>query len=239
MKTIEPLYIALDFESADAALTFLQQNQLQGVPVKVGMELFYKEGPSIIKQLNDRGNPIFLDLKLHDIPMTVKRAMASLASLKVDVVNVHAQGGSEMIAAAKEGLAALENPPLLLAVTQLTSTNQSMLEEELKVQAPLQEIVQHYALLAKNSGADGVVCSVKEVSFIREVCGKQFVTLTPGIRRQLDEHHDQKRVATPFEAGKQGSHSIVVGRSITQAENPLRTYQMIKEELQHGQQSIH
>ncbi|MFC7061271.1 orotidine-5'-phosphate decarboxylase [Halobacillus seohaensis] len=233
---MNPLYVALDFENKQQTLKFLEMNDLAKVPVKVGMELFYKEGPSIIKELKQSEHPVFLDLKLHDIPATVKRAMKNLASLEVDVVNVHTQGGSRMIESAIEGLTegSQGDRPLLLAVTQLTSTDETMLKKELLTNHSMEEVVAHYAQLSKNSGADGVVCSVKEVKQIEKNCGSDFLKLTPGIRQADDDLHDQVRVATPYEAGLTGSQSIVVGRSITQAKDPRRTYDQIKEEFLHG-----
>ncbi|MFD2925457.1 orotidine-5'-phosphate decarboxylase [Halobacillus naozhouensis] len=241
MKTryLQPLYLALDLQDRSQALDFLEQHQLQDIPVKVGMELFYREGPGLIEELAKQGHPIFLDLKLHDIPTTVKRAMSNLAKLDVDVVNVHAQGGKHMIEAAREGLeqSSRGKRPLLLAVTQLTSTDETMLHNELLVKEKMTDVVAHYAELAHQSGADGVVCSVHEVETIKQTCGNSFLTLTPGIRRSTGVLHDQKRAATPVEAGEIGSDSIVVGRSITQANNPLAAYQTIKEEFENGRQA--
>ncbi|WP_173918773.1 orotidine-5'-phosphate decarboxylase [Halobacillus sp. Marseille-Q1614] len=232
-----PLYVALDFPGKQQALEFIEANDLNGVPVKVGMELFYREGPAIIEELKKRNHPVFVDLKLHDIPATVRRAMTSLASLEVDIVNLHAQGGSEMMQAAAEGLevGSAHKKPLLLAVTQLTSTDDHMLENELLVKdKSMGEAVVHYAKLAKNNRVDGVVCSVKEVPAIRAACGPEFVTLTPGIRQDESNRHDQKRVATPRAAGEAGSDYIVVGRNITQSSNPLAAYQNMKEEFIDG-----
>ncbi|WP_163530457.1 orotidine-5'-phosphate decarboxylase [Halobacillus ihumii] len=241
MKTshLQPLYLALDLENKSQVLHFLEQHQLQGIPVKVGMELFYREGPSMIEELAKQGHPIFLDLKLHDIPTTVKRAMSNVAKLDVDVVNVHAQGGKHMIEAAREGLeqSSQGKRPLLLAVTQLTSTDESMLHHELLVKEKMTDVVDHYAGVSKQSGADGVVCAVHEVKAIKQNCGNSFLTLTPGIRRSSGENHDQKRSATPFKAGEIGSDSIVVGRGITQASDPLAAYQTFKEELENGRQT--
>ncbi|UOQ93111.1 orotidine-5'-phosphate decarboxylase [Halobacillus shinanisalinarum] len=237
-RQLDPLYLALDLENKHHVVDFIEQNQLKGIPVKVGMELFYREGPQVIYELRERGHQIFLDLKLHDIPATVKRAMSNLAKLDVDVVNVHAQGGRKMIEAAREGLeeASSGARPLLLAVTQLTSTDQAMLEDELLVQDEMPQVVGHYAKLAKQSGADGVVCSVQEVETIKQSCGHSFLTLTPGIRLTSGEVHDQKRIATPNLAGKKSSDAIVVGRSITAAEQPSAAYQKIKEEFEYARQ---
>nr|WP_205092472.1 orotidine-5'-phosphate decarboxylase [Thalassobacillus pellis] len=230
------IYIALDFESGEKALAFLDEHSLTGVAVKVGMELFYREGPWIIKQLQKRGHPVFLDLKLHDIPNTVKKAMKNLASLGVDVVNVHAQGGSEMMKAAREGLdegAGNGKRPMLLAVTQLTSTDEQMLSEELQVISKVEDSVIHLAKLAKESGADGVVCSVHEVAGIKASCGEEFKTVTPGIRLVSSEQHDQKRVATPKEAKRQTTDAIVVGRGITQHPSPKEAYRQVEKEWEY------
>ncbi|WP_082234233.1 orotidine-5'-phosphate decarboxylase [Halobacillus massiliensis] len=237
MSTNNPLYVALDFPRKEQVLQFLETNGLKKVPVKVGMELFYREGPSIIEDLKKRNHPVFLDLKLHDIPATVKRAMTSLASLEVDIVNLHAQGGSAMMQAAAEGLdiGSANKKPLLLAVTQLTSTDDMMLSNELLINGKsMEEAVIHYAVLSKNNGVDGVVCSVKEVPALRKACGKDFIALTPGIRQSDAEHHDQKRVATPEAAGEAGSDCIVVGRNITQSSDPFAAYKKMKEEFLNG-----
>lgn len=236
MKTVAPLYIALDMETDRQAIDFLDYHHLASLPVKVGMELFYQSGPAIISSLKERQHPIFLDLKLHDIPTTVKKAMRNLARLDVEVVNVHAQGGTEMIAAAREGLEAGcqgKERPVLLAVTQLTSTDQTMFTEELRQQGTVKESVIHLAQLAKEGGADGVVCSVHEVKAIKEVCGDNFLTVTPGIRPEGSDRNDQKRAATPKEAKQEGTDAIVVGRAITAAEHPGKSYQQIVEEWKH------
>ncbi|MCP3026182.1 orotidine-5'-phosphate decarboxylase [Halobacillus sp. A5] len=240
LKSLAEIYVALDFEDKQQALSFLQNNNLAGIPVKTGMELFYREGPRIIHDLKEKGHPVFLDLKLHDIPQTVKRAMKNLASLGVDVVNVHASGGKEMIQAAREGLregSINENSrPVLLAVTQLTSTDQNMLTNELLIPHSVKENVAHLAELSRAGGADGVVCSVEETKIVKQVCGSEFLTLTPGIRQQNETNHDQKRVASPHKAGGEGTDAIVVGRSITQAQSPETTYKQIREEFLNGQQ---
>ncbi|WP_037985912.1 orotidine-5'-phosphate decarboxylase [Thalassobacillus devorans] len=231
------LYIALDIENKKKALQFLEQHQLEGTAVKVGMELFYQEGPSIIAGLKERNHDIFLDLKLHDIPTTVENAMRNLSRLDVDMVNVHAQGGIEMIAAAKKGLeegCQGKERPVLLAVTQLTSTDQKMLSEELRQQGTVEESVIHLAKLAKAGGADGVVCSVQEVKAIKAACGSSFLTVTPGIRPEGVQQNDQKRSATPVEAKQQGTDAIVVGRAITAASDPYFSHQQIIEEWNHG-----
>ncbi|MCD5322620.1 MULTISPECIES: orotidine-5'-phosphate decarboxylase [Pontibacillus] len=231
---MKPLYLALDFPSGGQALSFIKEQGLEGVPVKVGMELFYKEGAEIVRVLKEQGHAIFLDLKLHDIPNTVQSAMKNLASLGVDVVNVHAAGGSEMIQAAKKGLLEGtrigETPPLLLAVTQLTSTTESMLHEELGISLTLEETVVNYAKMAHRSGADGVVCSAHEVSAIRQALPDSFYLLCPGIRLKAGPHHDQKRVVTPSRARELGVDSIVVGRGITKADKPVEMYRLFSEE---------
>lgn len=234
------LIIALDFPDKKEVETFLKKFPNESLYVKVGMELFYKEGPSIINFLKEQGHRIFLDLKLHDIPNTVKSAMRNLASLGVDMVNVHAAGGSKMMEAALEGLeegTTSGDRPLLIAVTQLTSTTEEMMNEELRIHGSLQETVSGYAHLTKVSGLDGVVCSVHEVEQIRKVCGSEFATVTPGIRLASDNVDDQVRVATPSVARKAGSSYIVVGRSITNAENPYEIYQLIQQQLE-GEKSM-
>ncbi|WP_246940107.1 orotidine-5'-phosphate decarboxylase [Bacillus pinisoli] len=227
-----PLIIALDFNNLQEVQSFLRPFKGKDLYVKVGMELFYKEGPTIIHYLKSEGYQIFLDLKLHDIPNTVKKGMQSLASLGVDLVNVHAAGGRTMMEAALEGLeaGAIGKRPKLIAVTQLTSTNDEMLRNELLIQHSLSETVISYARLSQDSGLDGVVCSVLEVPMLNEVCGSNFLTVTPGIRLASDAKDDQARVATPADAKNAGSSMIVVGRSITKAENPLEKYELMKNE---------
>ncbi|SFJ94017.1 orotidine-5'-phosphate decarboxylase [Halobacillus dabanensis] len=239
MKKIQPIYFALDFENAETALSFLDKNDLSGIPVKVGMELYYREGPRIIEQLKSRGHDIFLDLKLHDIPETVRRSMRNLAKLDVDVINVHAQGGGDMIKAAKRGLeeGASDEVPVLLAVTMLTSTDQKMLEQDLLLKESLINVVHHYSKLAEINGADGVVCSVEEAAMIKQQT--RLLALTPGIREKNGGRQDQKRVATPVEALEKGSDSIVVGRAIRDAEDPQATYTKMKEAFTYGQQTTH
>lgn len=229
-----PIIIALDFQSLDEVKQFLTPFASEKLFVKVGMELFYKEGPAVIHYLKKKGHQIFLDLKLHDIPNTVKHGLRSLASLGIDLVNVHAAGGKRMMEAALEGLEAGtpigQQRPQLIAVTQLTSTTEEILRSELLINTSLIETVQSYALLAKNSGLNGVVCSVLEVPAIREICGSTFLTVTPGIRMKQDSTNDQARVATPIEAKEAGSSMIVVGRSITSAKDPLQKYVLMKNE---------
>lgn len=228
MKT-SPI-IALDFESAQKTMDFLRAFE-GDVNVKVGMQLYYKEGPSMIAKLKELGFDIFLDLKLHDIPNTVKSAMEVLAGLGVDLVNVHAAGGKTMMEAALEGLdkgtpAGMKRPSII-GVTQLTSTDERQVQEEQLIQATLQDSVLHYAKLTKQAGLDGVVCSVHEAAVISEICGPEFLKVTPGIRLPESGAHDQKRIATPEEARKEGSTHIVVGRAITGADNPREAYELI------------
>ena len=217
--------IACDFSSADAALDFLANFKEEKPFVKIGMELFYAEGPSIVKKLKERGHKIFLDLKLHDIPNTVKKSMAVLSSLDVDMCNLHAAGTSAMMTAALEGLTRPDGTrPLLIAVTQLTSTDQQRMENELLIKEPISDVVMKYAQNAKASGLDGVVCSPLEAGIVHEKCGKDFLTVTPGVRFADGDIGDQKRVMTPAEAKKIGSDYIVVGRPITAAEDPVAAY---------------
>ncbi|MDQ0816871.1 orotidine-5'-phosphate decarboxylase [Bacillus pumilus] len=226
--------IALDFPVAQEALAFLKP--FEGTPlfVKVGMELFYQEGPAILDELKEKNCRIFLDLKLHDIPTTVQKAMNRLAALGVDLVNVHAAGGKHMMQAAVEGLEsgtpAGQRRPCIIAVTQLTSTSEDMMRSELLIDRPLQETVIRYGQLAYESGLDGVVCSVHESKALHEHISPAFLTVTPGIRLQNDQTDDQKRVATPAYAKEQGVSQIVVGRSITKAEKPLEAYHQILKE---------
>jgi len=222
------MYLALDLPNWEEAGKFLDDNKLHGVPVKVGMEMFYREGISVIEKLKENNHPIFLDLKLHDIPTTVMRAMKNLARLDVDMVTIHALGGGEMIAGAKEGLLAgarAGKETKLVAVTLLTSMDETALNEELGIQGDMTEQVIRLASVAKTNGADGVVCSVHEAQQVKDKCGDDFLTVTPGIRLVKSQHDDQKRVATPRYARENGSDIIVIGRSITLAENPLRAYQ--------------
>lgn len=223
--------IALDFPSEEKVFQFLSQFQ-EPLFVKVGLELYLQEGPSILKKIKAQGHEVFLDLKLHDIPNTVKSAMRGLAKLRVDVVNVHAAGGSEMMKAALEGLQegtpVGEKRPALIAVTQLTSTSEEQMHQEQKIATTLEESVLNYAKLAKESGLDGVVCSVLEAKAIEKVCGKEFLKVTPGIRLTGGASHDQKRVATPAFAKENGSTHIVVGRAITQAKDVVEAYHTVQ-----------
>lgn len=232
-----PIYLALDFPTWQETETFLNENQLHGVPVKVGMELFYREGPPVIKALQQHRHPIFLDLKLHDIPTTIYKAMKNVAALGVDFVNVHGLGGADMIRAAKQGLIdgsqQNDKQPKLLVVTVLTSMNQATVTNELQIDQPVEELVTHLANIGKDNGADGVVCSAHEVAQIKAQCGEAFLTITPGIRLNETEQHDQKRVATPQTAHQLGSDYIVIGRSITKAAYPNAMYQQAIKEWNH------
>ncbi len=227
--------IALDFSSADEMKSFLKPFQGVDPYVKVGMELYYKEGPQIVRWLTENGYQVFLDLKLHDIPNTVKQGIKNIASLGVSIMNVHASGGSEMMKYALEGLKEGEvggKQPLLIGVTQLTSTSDQMLKNELLIDVPLIDSVLHYAKLTKDSGLNGVVCSVHEAKKIKETVGKDFLTVTPGIRLPGDAIGDQARVATPTIAKQNGCDFIVVGRSITKSNDPVATYKNIIKELE-------
>ncbi|MCI9292837.1 MAG: orotidine-5'-phosphate decarboxylase [Erysipelotrichaceae bacterium] len=222
--------VALDFSTRKEVYEFLLKFK-EPIYVKIGMELTYSFGFEIVREVKAMGHHIFLDLKLHDIPNTVKQAMKNLAKLDVDVVNLHAAGGSAMMKAAMEGLkegAINGKRPLCIAVTQLTSTSQEAMNEELSIPGTVQDCVLHYAKLAKDSGLDGVVCSVHEAKAIHEVCGNDFLTVTPGIRLSSDSVDDQKRVATPKFAYEQGCDYIVVGRSITKAKDSVETYHLIE-----------
>ncbi len=218
--------IACDFASAEKTFEFLDKFTGRKPFVKIGMELFYAEGPSIVKEIKKRGHKIFLDLKLHDIPNTVKKAMSVLSNLDVDITNLHAGGTVAMMEAAIEGLTRPDGTrPLLIAVTQLTSTNQESMEKDLLIKEPIDEVVMHYAANAKIAGLDGVVCSPLEAGKVHERCGKEFLTITPGVRFADGDIGDQKRVMTPAEANKIGSDYIVVGRPITAAADPVAAYE--------------
>ncbi len=218
--------IACDFPSAGETLAFLDKLGAERPFVKIGMELFYAEGPSVVRTLKERGCRVFLDLKLHDIPNTVGSAMKVLRGLGVDMINVHAAGGSLMMKAALEGLTGPEGRrPLLIAVTQLTSTSQELMERELLIERPIAAVVESYAKNACASGLDGVVCSPLEAGLIHEKVGQGFVTVTPGIRFADGEVGDQARVTTPARAKELGSDYIVVGRPITRAEDPMAAYE--------------
>ena len=218
--------IACDFSSAEATFAFLDKFQGKKPFVKIGMELYYAEGPSIVREIKARGHKIFLDLKLHDIPNTVKKAMSVLSRLDVDICNLHAAGTINMMKAAVEGLTREDGTrPLLIAVTQLTSTDQESMEKDLLIKAPIDEVVMHYAQCAKNAGLDGIVCSPLEAGKVHERCGKEFLTVTPGVRFADGDAGDQKRVMTPAAAKAIGSDYIVVGRPITGAEDPVAAYE--------------
>ena len=217
--------IALDFDSREKVFTFLDQFQEEKPFVKIGMELYYAEGPAIVREIKARGHKIFLDLKLHDIPNTVKKAMAVLSGLDVDMTNLHAAGTRAMMEAALEGLTRSDGTrPLLIAVTQLTSTSQERMESDLLIEKPLDQVVMHYAKCAAESGLAGVVCSPLEAGKVHEVCGKDFVTVTPGVRFADGDAGDQVRITTPAKARELGSDYIVVGRPITQASDPVAAY---------------
>ncbi|MGG2952507.1 orotidine-5'-phosphate decarboxylase [Geobacillus stearothermophilus] len=234
-----PFIVALDFPSKQEVERFLRPFAGTLLFVKVGMELYYQEGPAIVAFLKEQGHAVFLDLKLHDIPNTVKQAMKGLARVGADLVNVHAAGGRRMMEAAIEGLDAGTPSgrmrPRCIAVTQLTSTDERMLHEELWISRPLVETVAHYAALANESGLDGVVCSANEAAFIKERCGASFLAVTPGIRFADDAAHDQVRVVTPKRARELGADYIVVGRSLTRAADPLKAYERLQHEWNGGE----
>ncbi|MBQ7341161.1 MAG: orotidine-5'-phosphate decarboxylase [Oscillospiraceae bacterium] len=218
--------IACDFASAEQTFAFLDKFTGRKPFVKIGMELYYAEGPAIVKEIKKRGHKIFLDLKLHDIPNTVKKAMAVLRNLDVDITNLHAAGATTMMQGALEGLTRPDGTrPLLIAVTQLTSTDQETLERDLLIEKPIDQVVMHYAKTAKNAGLDGIVCSPLEAGKVHDLCGKEFLTITPGVRFADGDVGDQKRVMTPAQAKEIGSDYIVVGRPITAAEDPVAAYE--------------
>ena len=218
--------IACDFSSKEETLAFLDKFQGRKPYVKIGMELFYAAGPDIVREIKARGHKIFLDLKLHDIPNTVKKAMSVLSNLDVDMTNLHAAGTVRMMEAALEGLTRPDGTrPLLIAVTQLTSTDQGSMEKDLWIEKPIDQVVMHYAENAKIAGLDGVVCSPLEAEKVHNTCGKSFITVTPGVRFADGDKGDQKRVMTPAEAKRIGSDYIVVGRPVTQAADPVAAYE--------------
>lgn len=224
--------VACDFSSAAQTFEFLDRFTAEKPFVKIGMELFYAEGPQIVREIKARGHKIFLDLKLHDIPNTVKKAMSVLSSLDVDICNLHAAGTKKMMEAALEGLTRPDGTrPLLIAVTQLTSTDQESMERDLLINAPIDEVVMHYAKNAQEAGLDGVVCSPLEAGKVHEVCGAGFMTVTPGVRFAEGEKGDQKRVTTPEKARELGSDYIVVGRPITQAADVVAAYRRCVKEF--------
>ena len=217
--------VALDFATAEETLKFLDNFKEKKPYVKIGMELFYGEGPQIVREIKARGHKIFLDLKLHDIPNTVKKAMAVLSKMDIDMVNLHAAGTIDMMKAALEGLTRPDGTrPLLIAVTQLTSTTEAVMKEELLIDMPLEKVVMDYAYNARKAGLDGVVCSPLEARAVHEKCGNEFLTVTPGVRFAGGDTQDQRRVMTPEAAAREGSDYIVVGRPITQAEDPQAAY---------------
>ena len=217
--------VACDFASAEQTFAFLDRFTEEKPFVKIGMELYYAEGPDIVRQIKARGHQIFLDLKLHDIPNTVKKAMAVLSGLDVDICNLHAAGTDAMMRAALEGLTRPDGTrPLLIAVTQLTSTDQEAMERDLWIREPIDEVVMHYAETAKNAGLDGVVCSPLEAGKVHARCGADFLTVTPGVRFAESAAGDQKRVTTPAQAKELGSDYIVVGRPITGSDDPVAAY---------------
>lgn len=224
--------IACDFPNAETTLAFLDRFTGRKPFVKIGMELFYGAGPDIVRTVKARGHQVFLDLKLHDIPNTVKKSMTVLRDLGADIVNLHAAGTIQMMEAALEGLTRPDGTrPLLIAVTQLTSTDQNALEKELLIEKPMPEVVMHYAMNAKKAGLDGVVCSPLEAAAVHERCGTDFLTVTPGVRFADGDKGDQKRVMTPAEAAKVGSDYIVVGRPITAAADPVAAYERCMREF--------
>jgi len=216
--------IACDFKDKADTLAFLDKFQEEKPFVKIGMELFYGEGPDVVRAIKDRGHKIFLDLKLHDIPNTVKKAMQNLARLGVDMTNVHAAGTIDMMRAASEGLG---DDALLIAVTQLTSTTEERMQRELLIGAPIADTVAHYARNTKEAGLNGVVCSPLEAALVKEACGRDFITVTPGIRFADGDVGDQKRIMTPALARETGTEFIVVGRPITQAADVVAAYRRV------------
>lgn len=224
--------VACDFNSAEETFAFLDKFTEEKPFVKIGMELFYAEGPQIVRSIKERGHKIFLDLKLHDIPNTVKKAMSVLSKLDVDICNLHAAGTSRMMASALEGLTREDGSrPLLIAVTQLTSTDEQAMQSELLIEKPLDEVVMSYAKNASDAGLDGVVCSPLEAGKVHAVCGEKFLTVTPGVRFADGDIGDQKRVTTPEKAKELGSDYIVVGRPITQAADPVAAYRRCVKEF--------
>jgi len=218
--------VACDFASAEQTFAFLDKFTGRKPFVKIGMELYYAEGPEIVRQIKARGHKIFLDLKLHDIPNTVKKAMAVLRNLDVDITNLHAAGTTAMMQGALEGLTREDGTrPLLIAVTQLTSTDQESMERDILIKEPIDQVVMHYAKTAKNAGLDGIVCSPLEAGKVHDTCGKEFLTITPGVRFADGDVGDQKRVMTPAQAKEIGSDYIVVGRPITAAADPVAAYE--------------
>lgn len=224
--------IAADFKDKEETINFLNLFNEEKLFIKIGMELFYSEGPEIVREIKKRGHKVFLDLKLHDIPNTVEKGMASLSKLNVDMCNVHAAGTIEMMKAAIKGLTKEDGTrPILIAVTQLTSTSEERMQKELLIEKPIDEVVKKYALNTKEAGLDGVVCSPLEAGKVKEICGKEFLTVTPGVRFATDDIGDQVRVTTPAKAKELGSDYIVVGRPITKSENPVESYKKCVKEF--------
>lgn len=224
--------IACDFKDKQETLNFLNKFANEQLYLKIGMELFYSEGPEIVREIKKKGHKIFLDLKLHDIPNTVEKAMKSLANLDVDMTNVHASGTIKMMEAGLRGLTKEDGTrPILIAVTQLTSTSQEAMENDLLIKENIEDVVMHYAENAKKAGLNGVVCSPLEVQAVKNRCGKDFLTITPGIRFNTDSKDDQSRITTPAKAKELGSDYIVVGRPITKAENPVEAYRKCVEDF--------
>ena len=232
VKMGKDVIIACDFNEKNELVQFLNKFEDEKLFLKIGMELFYAEGLEIVRYIKGKGHKIFLDLKLHDIPNTVKKTMKVLSQLDVDMCNVHATGGTLMMKAAVEGLTKLDGTrPILIAVTQLTSTSQEVLENELLVHGSMEEVVVQYAKNAKQAGVDGVVCSPWEAELVHKECGKGFVTVTPGVRFASDDVEDQVRIMTPAKAREAGSDYIVVGRPITQAKDPVEVFRKCKKEF--------
>ena len=224
--------IALDFKDGETALNFLDKFREEKPFVKIGMELFYSAGPDIVRQVKARGHKVFLDLKLHDIPNTVKAGMRSLSGLGADIVNVHAAGTIEMMKAAMEGVVREDGTrPLVIAVTQLTSTSEERMQKELLINAPINDTIIHYARNAKEAGLDGIVWSPLEAGMVKEACGKEFLTVTPGVRFADGDVGDQVRVTTPRKAKEIGTDYIVVGRPITKADDPVAAYRRCMKEF--------
>ncbi len=231
---MKDVIVALDFKNREETMVFLE-NFTEPIYVKIGMELFYSAGPEIVKEIKALGHQVFLDLKFHDIPNTVRGAMRSCLSLGADMVNLHASGGKQMMMAAMEEANVLENPPLVIAVTVLTSMDEETLKTELHVHDTVEEAVLRLARLTKEAGLPGIVCSALEAKIVKEKLGESFLTITPGIRPMDASHGDQSRVVTPAMARELGSDYIVVGRPITKADHPYEAYQKIKEEFMGGQ----
>lgn len=229
---MKDVIIACDFNSEKETLDFLDRFSPEKPFVKIGMELFYSAGPRIVEEIKKRGHRIFLDLKLHDIPNTVRKTMKVLSGLDVDMTNLHAAGGKEMMKAALEGLTRADGTrPILLAVTQLTSTSKEMLNEELCIPGTVEDCIAHYARNASEAGLDGVVCSPREAAIVKRACGEGFKTVTPGIRFADSKADDQVRITTPAKAREIGSDFIVVGRPITQADDPVEAYRRCVKEF--------